>query len=94
MRRVMQLQGNLAGAVVLGVALAWSGATWGQPPDAGKSSADTSSLLQQLNDHFEKIAPKIGEPLPDVSAHDADGREWKLRSLKGHYSVVVFGCLT
>jgi peroxiredoxin len=47
-----------------------------------------------LNGSFEQSAPKVGELLPDVSALDADGKPLELRSLKGHYSVLVFGCLT
>lgn len=41
-----------------------------------------------------RSAPKIGDSLPEVSAFDADGKEFNLSSLKGHYTVLVFGCLT
>ena len=44
--------------------------------------------------NFERTAPKVGDVLPDVSGYDAEGREFKLSSLKGNYSVLVFGCLT
>lgn len=47
-----------------------------------------------LNSSFERSAPKVGELLPDIKALDADGKPLELRSLKGHYSVLVFGCLT
>ena len=46
------------------------------------------------NGGFDESAPKVGDPLPDVTAVDADGNEFKLSSLKGHYTVLVFGCLT
>ena len=38
--------------------------------------------------------PKVGDALPDVVAFDADGKEFSLKALRGHYSVLVFGCLT
>ena len=43
---------------------------------------------------FEQNSPKIGAQLPDISAYDENGKKLKLRSLRGHYSVLVFGCLT
>ncbi len=43
---------------------------------------------------FESNSPEIGQMLPDLAGFDADGKEFRLRSLKGHYSVLVFGCLT
>ena len=39
-------------------------------------------------------APSVGDPLPDVILHTADGNEMNLTDLKGSYSVLVFGCLT
>ncbi len=36
----------------------------------------------------------VGQPLPDIAVYDAQGGEFKLSSLKGDYSVLVFGCLT
>jgi cytochrome oxidase Cu insertion factor (SCO1/SenC/PrrC family) len=43
---------------------------------------------------FDETSPKIGAPLPDVTCYDADGNEIKLRSLRGHHTVLLFGCLT
>lgn len=43
---------------------------------------------------FLREAPEVGEPLPDVQIFDADGRPFSLSQLKGHYTVLVFGCLT
>lgn len=37
---------------------------------------------------------KAGLALPDVKILDADGQEFVLSNLKGHYTVLVFGCLT
>jgi hypothetical protein len=36
----------------------------------------------------------VGQPLPDIAVYDAEGKEFSLSSLKGDYSVLVFGCLT
>ena len=38
--------------------------------------------------------PEVGSMLPDVTVNDEDGKEFSTESLKGHYSVLVFGCLT
>ncbi len=43
---------------------------------------------------FQGSGPALGQPLPDLTVYDAEGREFKLSSLKGDYSVLVFGCLT
>jgi cytochrome oxidase Cu insertion factor (SCO1/SenC/PrrC family) len=32
--------------------------------------------------------------MPEVTVFDADGKPFETASLKGKYSVVVFGCLT
>ena len=43
---------------------------------------------------FDRTAPQIGDLLPDAAGLDATGKQFKLRSLKGHYTVLTFGCLT
>jgi hypothetical protein len=43
---------------------------------------------------FDETSPAIGAPLPDVMCYDADGNEIKLQSLRGHHTVLLFGCLT
>lgn len=51
--------------------------------------------LKALAERFEAAAPEIGEPVPDLSVYDADGKRVAFRDLvEGHFSVVVFGCLT
>ena len=48
-----------------------------------------------MNDRFNEASPDLGEPLPEIAAYDAGGKVIQLRSaLAGHYSVIVFGCLT
>ncbi len=53
----------------------------GQREGAGKSRLSQASL-------------KVGSPLPDVTVYDSKGKELKITSLKGKYTVLVFGCLT
>ncbi len=38
--------------------------------------------------------PRVGSLLPEVSAFDEQGNEFSTGTLRGHYSVLVFGCLT
>ena len=52
------------------------------------------SPRQSVVGNFEKGSPALGERLPDISGFDAKGNEFHLRSLKGNYTVLVFGCLT
>ena len=57
------------------------------------ATADVSPK-EALKIHFDDHSPPVGSALPDVLAMDADGNEFRLGDLKGHYSVIVFGCLT
>ncbi len=38
--------------------------------------------------------PAPGTMLPDVNAFDEQGKEFSTASLRGSYTVLVFGCLT
>lgn len=46
------------------------------------------------NAEFMEQPPRIGELVPDVTAHDEQGNEFSLRNLKGQHTVLVCGCLT
>ena len=37
---------------------------------------------------------KVGSPMPEVTVFNEEGKPFETASLKGKYSVVVFGCLT
>lgn len=41
-----------------------------------------------------KKSPTIGDKLPDLTVYTADGKELNTSSLRGHYTVLAFGCLT
>lgn len=43
---------------------------------------------------LERAGLKLGQTMPDISIHDADGKEFRMTDLKGKHSVIVFGCLT
>jgi hypothetical protein len=38
--------------------------------------------------------PAVGSTLPDVTVFDSEGHEFSTKTLREHYSVLVFGCLT
>ncbi|MGH7202552.1 MAG: hypothetical protein ACREJB_18240 [Planctomycetaceae bacterium] len=56
--------------------------------------ARQTSPREQVNRRFEETTPALGEPLPDVTLYDAAGKPFRLGSLKGSHTVLVFGCLT
>jgi hypothetical protein len=64
------------------------------PRDGERRADEANSARNQVNAGFERTAPKLGELIPDIAGFDAEGNDFRLRSLKGHYSVLVFGCLT
>ena len=49
---------------------------------------------QQKEKQFLKESPLIGEPLPDVTVYLPDGEPFNTADLRGHYTVLTFGCLT
>ena len=49
---------------------------------------------EQKEEEFLKARPAVGDPLPDVTVYTPDGKEFSTKSLRGHYSVLTFGCLT
>ncbi len=43
---------------------------------------------------FEASGLKTGGAFPAIDIHDAEGKPFNTASLKGHFTVVVAGCLT
>ena len=44
---------------------------------------------------FSDSVPDVGDALPDLTLHDAEGKAVQLQDLlRGHYTVLVLGCLT
>ena len=62
----------------------------GGPPGRGGRSAMQARLQQK----FKRLAPRVGDRLPDVTVYDAAGKPVRLRALKDQYTVLIFGCLT
>ncbi len=50
--------------------------------------------LRQREQAFMTAPPLIGETLPSVVVYSADGKPFDTASLRGHYTVLTFGCLT
>jgi cytochrome oxidase Cu insertion factor (SCO1/SenC/PrrC family) len=46
------------------------------------------------DDAFLREKPRVGDPLPAVTVYTPDGAEFKTADLRGHYTVLTFGCLT
>lgn len=43
---------------------------------------------------LEAAGLKLGSAMPDLTIFDQEGKPFETASLRGKYSVVVFGCLT
>ena len=50
--------------------------------------------MQEREQEFLRSKPLINDPLPDVTIYEADGSPFKTADLRGHYTVLTFGCLT
>ena len=61
---------------------------------AGSAQAQLNPR-EQTSRRFESTAPAVGERLPDLTVYDAGGEKRRLgQLLRGHYAVIVLGCLT
>lgn len=50
--------------------------------------------MQEREEEFLRTKPLVGDPLPDVTVYSTDGKPFKTDDLRGHYTVLTFGCLT
>jgi cytochrome oxidase Cu insertion factor (SCO1/SenC/PrrC family) len=55
-----------------------------------------AALAQKMksDEDFVKAKPTLGDTIPELTVYDSAGKEVKTSSLRGHYTVLVFGCLT
>ncbi len=74
--------------------LAAAGILIGRMPPADAQIGPAGSPERGLESTFSRTAPEPGDPLPDITLLDSEGRPFHLRSLKENYTVLVFGCLT
>jgi cytochrome oxidase Cu insertion factor (SCO1/SenC/PrrC family) len=45
-------------------------------------------------DDFVKDRPAVGDALPELSVYTPDGKPFQTADLRGHYTVLTFGCMT
>jgi len=50
--------------------------------------------LKANEEDFLTEAPVMGDKLPEVTVFSPNGTEFKTADLRGHYTVITFGCLT
>jgi hypothetical protein len=50
--------------------------------------------MQEREAEFMRSKPLVGDRLPDVTVYSADGKPFNTADLRGHYTVLTFGCLT
>jgi cytochrome oxidase Cu insertion factor (SCO1/SenC/PrrC family) len=60
-------------------------------PFSDSASAQRRKVSEE---EFVRQAPAVGDPLPEVTVYDSQGNEFTTSSLRGHYTVLTFGCLT
>jgi cytochrome oxidase Cu insertion factor (SCO1/SenC/PrrC family) len=78
----------------LSLSLAVTGWAGAQEPATKKAAAQAGAADQAMLAAFARQAPAVGERLPEVTIVDAEGQPFELASLKGHFTVLTFGCLT
>ena len=57
---------------------AWAASQWRKPSE----------------EEFVLEKPAVGDAFPSLTAYDLQGKEVNTSSLRGHYAVLTFGCLT
>ena len=53
-----------------------------------------SAQKMQTDKEFLESKPTLGDTIPELTVYDSAGKEVKTSSLRGHYTVLIFGCLT
>jgi hypothetical protein len=93
----MQVRGsNRKGAVAFVLGLAFMAQAWGQIPPPGKKENPMAAAMNEVTQRFLAAAPDRGETLSaDLEVFTSRGEKVHLQSLlRGHYTVLVMGCLT
>jgi cytochrome oxidase Cu insertion factor (SCO1/SenC/PrrC family) len=57
-------------------------------------SSSAHAQRERKDEDFLKEKPVVGETLPDLVVYSPDGKEFKTADLRGHHTVLTFGCLT
>ena len=58
------------------------------------AKASSMEFVEQYNRRHASQDPRIGEVIKTVEVYDAQGKTFNTESLRGKYTVLVFGCLT
>ncbi len=61
---------------------------------AALSAGPALAQREKKDEDFLEEKPAVGESLPDLTVYSPDGKEFKTADLRGHYTVLSFGCLT
>ena len=51
-------------------------------------------MSKMMQARLERAGIGVGQPLPNAAGLDIHGQPFELASLRGHYSVIISGCLT
>jgi cytochrome oxidase Cu insertion factor (SCO1/SenC/PrrC family) len=49
---------------------------------------------RKKDENFVVANPTVGDLLPELTVYTPDGKEFKTANLRGHHTVLTFGCLT
>ena len=60
----------------------------------GASEEVRAQRNQKKFDDFVKSRPAVGDSLPELVVYTPDGKPFQTADLRGHYTVLTFGCLT
>ena len=60
----------------------------------GQSARQSTPQPGRDQSWFFETGLKVGDPFPEISVFDADGKPFNTKSFKGQYTVVINGCLT
>ncbi|MGV3484449.1 MAG: peroxiredoxin family protein [Planctomycetaceae bacterium] len=55
---------------------------------------DAQTRMKERERDFLTTLPLVGDAIPDVTVYAADGTPFSTSQLRGHYTVLTFGCLT
>ncbi|MBL8819210.1 MAG: redoxin domain-containing protein [Planctomyces sp.] len=58
------------------------------------SQSSAQQRMQEREEEFLSQKPLIGDALPEVTVFNSDGSSFRTGDLKGHYTVLTFGCMT
>jgi cytochrome oxidase Cu insertion factor (SCO1/SenC/PrrC family) len=62
--------------------------------ERSKAPSGAPRAKAKSDEDFAKEKPAVGDQLPELTVFSPDGKEFKTADLRGHYTVLTFGCLT